>query len=407
MNVNESNAISKELEIRGAIAADNYQDADAIILNTCSVRSQAEQKAFSFLGRVQEVKEKNKNLKIAVIGCMAERIADKIKKRFNFVDLIIGAKDNKNAVSKILKLFSMQNTSANRQKAFNSQISSFVTIMKGCNNYCSYCIVPFVRGNETNLNYEDILNECRRLSENGTKEIFLLGQNVNSYNFNGLNFAGLIKKVTEIENIKRIRFMTSHPKDLNDSLIEVMKTEPKVCRHIHLPLQSASNKILEKMNRKYTYENYLSLIKKLRTFIPDIAITTDIIVGFPQETEKDFEETLNAVKEIRFDGLYVFKYSQRSGTKAAEFYDDVSLKEKQRRHSVILKVSNDISMEIVSQMTGAVQNVLAEKFEDGVLTARTRGGRKVFINGNKEFLGKEFDVVIKTAKINSLFGEKL
>jgi tRNA-2-methylthio-N6-dimethylallyladenosine synthase len=277
--------------------------------------------------------------------------------------------------------------------------------MRGCDNCCSYCIVPFVRGKEISLDYRDILTECRSMAENGAKEIMLLGQNVNSYTFEDVNFADLIKKVSEIPQIERIRFMTNHPKDLNGDLINIMASEPKVCSHIHLPMQSASNNILKEMNRKYTYEHYLCLVEKLRKAIPDINITTDIIVGFPGESEEDFQASLKAVKDIRFGGLYVFRYSPRPQTKASNMKDDIPLEEKKRRHAAILDESNKISIEIVAQSVGTVQEVLMEKYENGVLEARTRSGRKVFVKGGEELLGKKTGVLIKEAKINSLFGE--
>jgi tRNA-2-methylthio-N6-dimethylallyladenosine synthase len=277
--------------------------------------------------------------------------------------------------------------------------------MRGCDNYCSYCTVPFVRGKEVSLPVEQIYNECKKISENGAKEIMLLGQNVNSYQFENTNFAALIKKVSTIDGIERIRFMTNHPKDLNDDLINIMASESKVCSHIHLPLQSASNNILKAMNRKYTYEHYLGLIEKLRNKIPDINITTDIIAGFPGETEEDFQASLNAVKNIRFGGLYVFRYSPRPRTKASEMKDDIPLEEKKRRHAIILEESNKISIEIVAQSVGTIQEVLTEKYENDVLEARTRSGRKVFVKGEKEYLGKNIKVLIKEAKINSLFGD--
>jgi tRNA-2-methylthio-N6-dimethylallyladenosine synthase len=368
------------------------------------VRAQADQKAFSFLGRAQELKQKKTSIKIAVIGCMAQRIGEKIKKRFSCVDLIIGAKENEGAALKILNLCSMKTPLKKETQNIKSDIVRYVTIMRGCDNYCSYCVVPFVRGREFSVNCDEIINECSLIANNGAKEIILLGQNVNSYKHKDIIFSDLIKKIANIDDIKRIRFMTNHPKDLNDNLIEAMSEEPKICGHIHLPMQSASDKILEKMNRKYTYGHYLTLIKKLREAIPNISITTDIIVGFPSESKEDFEKTLNAIRTIKFDGLYVFKYSPRPDTKAAQMTDDISLEEKKRRHSIILTESNDISADIVSKMVGTNQEVLAEKEENGVLTARTRGGRKVFIRGGAENVGRQFDVIIKEAKINSLFG---
>jgi tRNA-2-methylthio-N6-dimethylallyladenosine synthase len=268
--------------------------------------------------------------------------------------------------------------------------------------------VPFVRGKETSFNSSDIMKDCCLAISNGAKEIVLLGQNVNSYRYGDTKFTDLVENIAKIDGLERIRFMTNHPKDLSDELVDMMAAEHKVCSHIHLPMQSASNDILLAMNRKYTYEHYLSLIKKLKAAVTDVSITTDIIVGFPGETQKDFEQTLEAIKEIRFDGLYVFRYSPRPNTRAASMYDDVSLEDKKRRHSIILKESNKISVGIVASMVGTRQQVLAEKMDGDVIEARTRNGRKVFVKcASKKDLGKQLNVIIKEAKINSLFGEKL
>jgi tRNA-2-methylthio-N6-dimethylallyladenosine synthase len=406
MNICESDWLASVLFTYGMSKVNSLSDADIVILNTCSVRAQAEQKAFSYLGRVEEFKQQKPGVKIVVIGCMAERLGPKIKRRFKSVDLVVGAKDLDNTALKIISLCSINGVTKKDKIDDHSDIVRYITIMRGCDNYCSYCVVPFVRGRETSLDAGLIMNECSSVVKNGAKEIMLLGQNVNSYKYNDMNFTALIKKISKIDGLERIRFMTNHPKDLNDDLINIMATEPKVCAHIHLPMQVASNKILKAMNRKYTYEHYLELVNKLRNAVADVSITTDIIVGFPGETESDFEETLKAVKEIRFGGLYVFRYSSRPNTKAASMVDDVSLEEKKRRHAIILEESNKISIEIVASMVGSMQQVLAEKVEDGIIEARTRGGRKVFVKGGTEKdLGTHINVTIKEAKINSLFGD--
>ncbi|MDR1087370.1 MAG: tRNA (N6-isopentenyl adenosine(37)-C2)-methylthiotransferase MiaB [Endomicrobium sp.] len=405
MNICESDKLGQALSSYGILKVNVLQKADIVILNTCSVRSQAEQKAFSFLGRAEEFKKENLNIKIVVVGCMAERIGHKIKHRFKSVNLIIGAKDIDNAALRIADLCNVSNYSIiESEKA--SDIIKYITIMRGCDNYCSYCVVPFVRGKEISFNSSDIIEDCRLAVNNGAKEIMLLGQNVNSYKYDDIKFTDLVKNIAKIDGLERVRFMTNHPKDLSNELIDMMATESKVCSHIHLPMQSASNNILLAMNRKYTYGRYLTLIKKLRTAVPDISVTTDIIVGFPGEAEEDFEQTLKAVKEIRFGGLYVFRYSSRPNTRAASMCDDVSLEDKKRRHSIILKESNKISIEIVASMVGTTQQVLAEKIEGGVIEARTGSGRKVFVKcASKKDLGKQLNVNIKEAKINSLFGE--
>lgn len=406
MNVCDSDMLGSELSSYGGSKVTALADADIVILNTCAIRAQAEQKAFSFLGRAEEFKkETNPELKIAVVGCMAERLGNKIRKRFHSVDLVIGAKDIDNAALKIMNLCGADKSVKRDISKDKSDIIRYITIMRGCDNYCSYCVVPYVRGHESSIDSAEIVKNCEIMAENGAKEIMLLGQNVNSYNHKGVDFSALIKRIAKIEKLERIRFMTNHPKDLNDGLIETMACEPKVCRHIHLPVQSASNNVLKNMNRKYTFEHYKSLIEKLRAKMPDINITTDIIAGFPGETEEDFQATLNAVKEIRFGGLYVFRYSPRPNTKAAAMKDDIPLEEKKRRHALILEESNKISIEIVSSMTNTVQQVLAEKEENGIIEARTRGGRKVFVKGGRGHLGRQLNVMVKDAKINSLFGE--
>jgi tRNA-2-methylthio-N6-dimethylallyladenosine synthase len=405
MNICESEQLGFVLSTYGMSKVKVVTDADVVILNTCSVRAQAEQKAFSYLGRVEEVKQQKPNLKIVVIGCMAERLESWIKRRFRSIDLVVGAKDIDNVVSKIMNLCSISNIAKQKKSEDSSEIVRCVTVMKGCDNYCSYCIVPFVRGREFSLSANEILNECSLFVKNGAKEIMLLGQNVNSYKYECLDFTSLIKKIAGIKDLERIRFMTNHPKDLNDDLINIMATESKICSHIHLPMQSASNKILKAMNRKYTYEHYLELIEKLRNAMAEVSVTTDIIVGFPGETESDFQDTLRAVNKIRFAGSYVFRYSPRPNTKAVGMVDDVPLKEKKRRQAIILAESNRISIEIVSGMVGSTQQVLAEKIENGVIKARTKTGRKVFVKGgDKGDLGKHINVYIREVKINSLFG---
>jgi tRNA-2-methylthio-N6-dimethylallyladenosine synthase len=341
MNVCDSDAVSLSLSAGGAQKTDVLAAADVVILNTCSVRAQAEHKAYSWLGRAEELKAVKKDLKIIVTGCMAQRLGEKIKKRFKGVDLVIGAKDIDTAARKILGL---QNEELKPDRENNAQTQAllsalppYVNIMRGCDNYCSYCVVPYARGSEISFSPGDILKQCEICITNGAKEITLLGQNVNSYYYDGINFAKLLKKIAELDKLEMITFMTSHPKDLSGELIDVMAAEPKIKKYIHLPMQSGSDKILGLMNRKYSYGHYKNLIDKLRAKIPGINITTDIIVGFPQETEEDFSQTLQAVKDIKFNAIFVFKYSPRPDTKASLMKDDVSLPEKKRRHSLILE----------------------------------------------------------------------
>lgn len=410
MNICQSDEISKELNSKGLIKVLDRESADIIILNTCSVRAQAEQKAFSFLGRVCDLKQKNEAVKIIVIGCMAQRMKSKIKKRFKQVDLIIGTdRETPEIVNQILQLININNEVESPVEFLdlntNNEVSKFVTITKGCSNYCSYCVVPFVRGKERARDFDEIIEECRNFSKQGAREIILLGQNVNSYNFNGFNFVDLLKEVSKISSIKRISFMTNHPKDLTLDLIQTIASFDKISKHVHLPLQSGSDEILKKMNRNYTLAHYKNLIFLLRQNIKNISITTDVIVGFPSETDEDFLKTLETIKEIAFDGLYVFKYSPRPNTLAATFIDDVSQEKKKERLAIILKESNDISQKIVAGMVNTKQNVLITAFNGRSLEGQTETGRKVFMEGGRENIGKLCSVFITSAKINSLFGE--
>lgn len=405
MNACESETLSSTLSTYGMVQVNNTLDADIIILNTCSVRAQSEQKAFSYLGRAEEIKKQKPSIKIVVVGCMAERLGTKVKKRFKAVDLVLGTKGIDDFALKILNLCGFEKTSSDILINKSSEIVRYITIMTGCNNFCAYCIVPFVRGKEISLDNKVILDKCEVMVKNETKEIMLLGQNVNSYKYNSTNFVSLVKNICKIDGLERLRFMTNHPKDLSDDLIDLIVSEKKICHHIHLPMQSGSNKVLKEMNRKYTYEHYLELVNNLKNKISDMSITADVIVGFPGETEKDFNDTFKAVQNIRFDGLYVFRYSPRPNTKASTMFDDVPLKEKKRRHSIILNESNKISTEIASSMVGKTFEVLAESFNFNVLEARTSSGRKVFIkNTDKDYIGKIFNVHINESKVNSLFG---
>ncbi|MDR0401949.1 MAG: MiaB/RimO family radical SAM methylthiotransferase, partial [Endomicrobium sp.] len=270
--------------------------------------------------------------------------------------------------------------------------------------YCSYCVVPFVRGVEKNLDYDTIVNKCFSAVKNGIKEITFIGQNVNSYKCNGINFSLLLKNISLIKNLERIRFITNHPKDFSDELINTIATNSKICSHIHLPMQSASNKILQLMNRKYTYEYYLNLIKKLRFSIPDVNITTDIIVGFPGETREDFNCTLNAVKNLKFGWLYVFKYSRRQNTYAFDMNDNISVKEKEIRHFIILNEASKISSKITLNMVGNKYQVLVEKINGNFMESKTRNGYKVFLKINEKHYGKIVNVIVKNANTHSLFG---
>jgi tRNA-2-methylthio-N6-dimethylallyladenosine synthase len=411
MNVNESDILSEALSNYGLLKSKTVDKANLIIINTCSVREHAEHKAFSLFGRLTQ---QYKQSKIVVIGCMAEYLEQIIKQRFKDIDLIISQRYNnmQSVASKIIKILYINSNipllTTTIQKQNNNKIVNYITIIKGCSNYCAYCIVPFVKGNEQSLEYNDILKECTLMVTNGTREIVLLGQNVNAYNNNSINFSTLIKNIAKIKDLLRIRFMTNHPKDFTDELIQTIASTAKVCTNIHLPMQSASNKILHNMNRQYDYEYYVNLINKLRNSISNINITTDIIVGFPNETEKDFYETLDAIKYIKFGKIYVFKYSPRRFTYASKFIDNVSYYDKQKRHIKILEEAKKISSKIITDMVGSNQEILIESYINNTLEGKTKHGYKVLLSNKYNInLGKIINVKITGIKGTSLISNKI
>lgn len=402
MNVNDSDKITDCLLISGLEQTNDMQEADLVVLNTCSVRFSAEHKAYSFLGRIGEQKEKNPKLIVGVVGCMAQHAHKEIKRRCKFVDFILGAKEIDKFTEVISKFINTEYTiSAKRQLG----VFQYVTIMRGCQNFCSYCIVPYVRGPEISIDVDEILNEITVYAKQGVKEIILLGQNVNSYNYHGTNLTELSQKVSKIDGIKRIRFMTNHPKDFSDDLIDEIAVNDKICKHIHLPLQSASDTVLSRMNRKYTYENYKLLIDKIRSKIPQINITSDIIIGFPGETDSDFQDTLQASKDLKFGGLFIFKYSPRPNTKAYKFQDNVLLATKKERHSILLDQSMDISRKLNEHYINRTEEVLVDAYVDGVCESRNSQNIKIFFNSDNNLTGQIVNVKINKAFANSMFGD--
>ncbi|MDD3922030.1 MAG: tRNA (N6-isopentenyl adenosine(37)-C2)-methylthiotransferase MiaB, partial [Endomicrobiaceae bacterium] len=401
MNVNDSDKISNYLIDHGCVLTLEISQADIVILNTCSVRFSAEHKAYSFLGRIKEQKDINPNLIIGVVGCMAQYAYKEIKRRCKYVDFILGAQ-NIDDFSQIISKYIPSNYLPREKVA--KEVFQYVTIMKGCTNFCSYCIVPYVRGPEFSINRDEIFNSVKEAVNTGVKEIILLGQNVNSYNDNGVNFTHLLQKISEIENLKRIRFMTNHPKDLSDELIDEIANNNKICKHIHLPLQSASNNILNAMNRKYTYEKYKSLVEKIKSKIPQINITTDIIIGFPGETDQDFQDTFQASKDLKFGGVFIFKYSPRPNTIAAKFKDDVSLEVKKQRHTLLLEDSNNISKTLNNEYIGKNIDVLVEKYNNNICEGRNSQNLKVFFDSKENLTGQIVKVSINRALANSLSG---
>ncbi|MDI9475900.1 MAG: tRNA (N6-isopentenyl adenosine(37)-C2)-methylthiotransferase MiaB [Natronincolaceae bacterium] len=423
MNEHDSEVLSGMLENMGYTATNDREDADLIIYNTCCVRENAELKVYGNLGALKNLKRRKDDLTIAVCGCMMQQphVVEKIKNKYKHVDLIFGTHNLFRFPELLAKSMESQNMfievwenegdiveglPASRKH----KIKAFINIMYGCNNFCTYCIVPYTRGRERSRDMEDIVKEATILAQSGTKEIMLLGQNVNSYGKTldmDIDFAGLLRELDKVPGIERIRFMTSHPKDLSDRLIDAMAECGKVCEHLHLPFQSGSDRILKTMNRKYTKEGYLSLVRKLKDKIPDIRLTTDIIVGFPGETEGDFQDTLDIVEEVRYDSAFTFLYSVRQGTPAAKMKNQIDRETKQNRFDRLLKSVNKISADINRGYLNRVVEVLVEgpsKTDPDRLTGRTRGNKLVNFDGTEDLIGQLVQVQITEAKTFSLKG---
>ncbi len=389
MNVYDSDNIASSLVSLGYNKTDSYESADLIIINTCTIREKAKEKAFSFIGRLNKLKKKNPDLIIGVGGCVAQQEKEKIFTRMPHVNFVFGTHTISNLPDIIKKVKSGKNKIIDVQFTSNihensnftnfvpeQAVSKFITIMRGCENYCTYCVVPSVRGKEISRKPDAILKEINYLVNSGVKEITLLGQNVNSYGKkeNLCSFPRLLSMVNDISKLKRIRFTTSHPKDLTEGLVASFNLLDKLCNHIHLPVQSGSNKILKKMNRKYTVENYLNKIDNLRRVCPDIAISSDIIVGFPGESISDFNETTALIKEVEFDGLFVFGYSDRQNTQASSFPDKLPEKEKNRRLNTLLDIQEKYSRKKNSALINSVQHVLIEGLSKKQKTAKSSNG---------------------------------
>lgn len=405
MNARDSEKLVGILERVGYEIIEN-ENADFVIYNTCTVRDNANQKVYGRLGVLNGYKKKNPHMKIALCGCMMQEpsVIEKIKTSYSFVDLIFGTHNIFKFAELLTALFENQgmvidiwkdtdqiveDLPVERKYSFKSGIN----IMFGCNNFCSYCIVPYVRGRERSRSPKDIIREIERLVADGVVEVMLLGQNVNSYGKNleePVSFAQLLREIEKIEGLKRIRFMTSHPKDLSDELIQVMKESKKICRHLHLPLQSGSTRILQAMNRRYTKEQYLELAARIRREIPDIAITTDIIVGFPGETPKDVEETIDVIRQVKYDNAFTFIYSKRTDTPAAamEQVPEAVVKE---GFDKVLKTVQETAREQVARYQGSICEVLVEEMNENdssLVTGRMSNNTLVHFPGNADLVGK-------------------
>lgn len=424
MNEEDSEKLSGMLKRMGYESTDNRDEASIIIFNTCCVRENAENKVFGNLGALKKQKEKNPDLIIGICGCMMQQkgMADDILKRFPYVNIIFGTHNSykfpeylnrvrtegvqiKEIVDKETEI--VEGIPIDRK----SDIKGFVTIMYGCNNFCTYCIVPYVRGRERSRKSEDIINEIKDMVANGYKEVTLLGQNVNSYGKGleeNITFADLLRRVNKIEGLERVRFMTSHPKDLTLDVVYAIRDCDKVCEQIHLPVQSGSNRILKEMNRHYTKEQYLELAKEIRKEIPGVTFSTDIIVGFPGETEEDFNETLELAREIRYDAAFTFIYSRRNHTPADQMENQIADEVKHERFNRLVEVVNSGIAKGNKEAEGKIYEVLVEgrsKNDESKLTGRTRNARLVNFEGGEELIGKLVNVKITKANSFSLIGE--
>lgn len=423
MNEHDSEKISWILENMNYIKTDDVNKADLIIYNTCAIRENAELKVYGKIGSLKKLKRLNPDLMIAVCGCMMQRedVRNIITTKYRHVDIIFGT-HNIHKLPQLIKNYLqtgetivdivedtreiVEHIDANRTYSYKA----YVNIMYGCNNFCTYCVVPYTRGRELSRLPENIIEEIKNLAKEGCKEVTLLGQNVNSYGKTldyDYDFANLLKDINNIDGIERIRFMTSHPKDISDEVIESYATLNKLSNHLHLPVQSGSNKILKEMNRKYTREDYLLIVEKLKKAVPNISITTDIIVGFPGETEKDFLDTLNLVKEVEFDSAYIFLYSIREGTIAAKMDSQIEYKVKHRRFQQLSEIMNKISLEKHKKLIGKNVRVLVEevsKTNSNILTGRTEEFKIVHFEGDKSLIGSIVNVNIEKVTTFTLTG---
>lgn len=423
MNFKDS---EKLMGILNEIGYEETEDehADLVLYNTCTVRENANFKIYGRLGYLSKIKEKNPDMIIGLCGCMMQEshVVEKLNKSYRFIDIIFGTHnifllaellyDRLMSGHKIEDVWDgtteiVEDLPTSRKYGFKSGVN----IMYGCNNFCSYCIVPYVRGRERSRNPEDIIKEIKQLVKDGVVEIMLLGQNVNSYGKtldNPISFAELLRRIEGIEGLERIRFMTSHPKDLSDELIEVMSESKKICKQMHLPLQSGSSRLLKIMNRHYDKEQYLELVSKLRKAIPDIGLTTDIIVGFPGETDKDFEETLDVVRKAEYDSAFTFIYSKRSGTPAAEMPDQIPDDVIKVRFDKLLNLINEISRKKTKLLEGTTQSVLVEEINtklDGYVSGRLSNNSVVHFRGDTDLIGSIVSIQLCEAKGFYYMGE--
>ena len=423
MNEHDSEKLNAMLVDMGYEVTKKFEDSDLIIFNTCCVRENAELKVYGNLGHIKKLKESKPDLILAVCGCMMQQpqIVEEIKKKYKYVDLVFGTHNLINFPTlleetlaghgQVVEVWESEGDVVEGLKSIRKkELKAYVNIMYGCDNFCTYCIVPYTRGRERSRKVEDIVGEVRILAENGTREVMLLGQNVNSYGKAleaPADFADLLIAINEIEGIERIRFMTSHPKDISQKLLETMAKADKVCEYLHLPVQAGSNSVLKRMNRRYTREQYMDIVDRARALMPDLGITTDIIMGFPGETDADFADTVDLVKRVGFDSAFTYLYSIRTGTPAAKFEDQVADEVKHERITELLKVLTPIVEARMRSFEGKNVEILVEDFSKKskeILMGRTRNNLTVTFEGPPELIGKLVDVKITNPRQFSLHG---
>lgn len=421
MNVHESEKIAGILENLGYKATNEDSNADIILFNTCCIRENAEDRLFGNVGALKQLKKEKKDLIIAVVGCMTQQEgkASILRQKYPYVDIVLGTsnlemlEDAINSIRRKKHIVSIVDPTMDADKTLpiyrTSYPNAWVNIMYGCNNFCTYCIVPYVRGRERSRKEVDILDDCKKLLDEGYREITLLGQNVDSYgsDLKGFNFSSLLYKVANLGGKYRVRFMTSHPKDFNDDTIAVISENENICKNIHLPVQSGSTAVLKAMNRKYTRESYLNIIDKIRKQMPECGITSDIMVGFPTETNEDYLDTLTLTEQVRFSNAFTFVYSPRVGTPAAKMVqipDEI----KKERVTKLVDLQNRISKEISLEYIGKTKEILVEDINpkyEGMVCGRTDSGRLVTFNGSSDLIGTFQNVKITHSQSSALFGE--
>lgn len=420
LNENDGEKIRGLLSEMGYSMTEEAEKADFVLLNTCAIRENAEKKTFGAVGVFKHYKENNPGMIVAMSGCMTgeEHVIKRLQSVYKHVDIVFGA-NNIDALPRLLFQHLTENrrvfdteydeteVTENLPTMYASTFKAGVPVMYGCNNFCTYCIVPYVRGRERSREMEDIIKEIRSLKEKGYKEVMLLGQNVNSYGGGGAAFAELLEKVSDT-GIERIRFMTSHPKDLNPAVLRIMAERDNICKCLHLPVQAGNNHVLESMNRRYTREKYLSIVEEARRLMPDLAVTTDIIVGFPGETTAEFEDTLSLLETVRYDSIFSFIFSPRKGTPAEKMQDVLAEEEKKENFQRLLDVQNRISYEKNLSYVGKTVQVLCEgvsKTDSDKMTGRTEGGKIVNFPGDEALIGTFVNVAVTDAKTWNLQGE--